>query len=156
VRRDEGRNLSEETKALKKLSVGAIFNLGICRIGKTAFNIVKDNVTHKTNEVQARASKAYNVHLKNIEAAAEVRASGKPYAQLNNVQLKALIVTLKWKGDPAIPSRKAELITTLVSWEGRTEVVMQAPSFNALQVLVLQEEAEDDEYQDGLIQEDCI
>ena len=48
MRRDEGRNLKNEMKALKKLSVGAMFNLGTCRIGKTAFDIVKENVVLKT------------------------------------------------------------------------------------------------------------
>ena len=123
-----------------------MFNLGTCRIGNTAFDIIKDNIIHKTNEAQAKASKVYNDHHKNLEAAAEVRALGKPYAQLNNVQLKALIATLKRKGDPVMPSRKADRISTLVSWEGRTEVVMQAPSFDASQALVLQEDTEDDEY----------
>ena len=73
-----------------------------------------------TNEAQAKASKVYNAHLKKLEAAAEVRALGKTYAQLNNLQLKALIATLKRNGDPAMPSRKADLIRTLESWEGRT------------------------------------
>jgi hypothetical protein len=31
-------------------------------------------------------------------------------------------------------------------WEGRTEVVIQAPSFDTSQELVIQEEDEDDEY----------
>ena len=95
--------------------------------------------------MQAKATQLYNGHLKKLEAAAKVRALGKTYAQLNNTQLKALITPLKRKGDPAMPSRKADLISLLEIWEGRTEVVIQAPSFDTSQELVIQEEDEDDE-----------
>ena len=80
---------------------------------------------------QAKASKVYNAHLKNLEATAEVCILDKSYIQLNNVQLKALIATLKRKGDPVMPSRKLDLVSLLESWEDRKEVVIKVPSFDA-------------------------
>jgi len=48
----------------------------------------------------------------------------------------ALLAPLKRKGDPAITENKAGLIAMLVEWEGRTEVVMEAPSSYSSQAMV--------------------
>ena len=109
---------------------------------------MKDNVIHKTNKVLEKALKDHNTHLEKLALSAGVHALRKTYAQLTCVQLKALIAPLKRKGDPATPSKKADLIRTLESWKDRTEVEIQPPSLETLQALVVVEVAKEDVAED--------
>ena len=45
-------------------------------------------------------------------------------------ELKALLSSLKLKGDDVLPTLKSHLIAELVEWEGRIEVIVKPQSAN--------------------------
>ena len=66
------------------------------------------------------------------------------------------MATLKRKGDPAMPTNKADLIARLVEWEGRTEVVLEVPSNYSSQAMVLGDNSDANEPDDRLLIEESI
>ena len=95
-----------------------------------------------------------------MAAAAEVCALGKPVTSLSVTQLKALLAPLKRKDNGTMPTFKADLITKLIAWEGRKEVVIEKPSFEGSQQLVLcansDDECDNDECEEDVTAEQPV
>ena len=89
----------------------------------TVFDVVKENKA-KSNAVEAaRSNKEREERISKVAAADSIRALGKQYKDLTVVQLKVLLTALKRKGDAAIPSRRADIVSRLTISEHREPLV---------------------------------
>ena len=136
VRRDEGKNLKEQLREGKKVTAGRAFKGGTCRLGQTIFDVVKENRDKRTQIDQAKIGKAREVFNKKVAAAATIKALGKPVTDLTVMQLKILLAPLKRKGDTAMPSKRADVLTRLAQWESRGAL----PVEEELDIVVREEE----------------
>ena len=101
------------------MTAGRAFRGGTCRLGHSIFEVVQENKEKQNKIERLKSQKARQAHQKKLEAAATVKALGKESSQLSVAQLKTLLAPLKCKGDKAIPTRKADLLTRLMEWESR-------------------------------------
>ena len=123
---NEGKTIVERIKEQKgAVSAGKLFNSGVCRIGKTVFDLVSQNATNNKKAAEEKGNAARTVLLAKVKKADEIKALGKPYASLNNEQIKLLLAPLKRKGDLAIPTRKADMLLRLTEWEARGPIVVE-------------------------------
>ena len=105
-------------------------------MGQTVFDVVKENRDKRTQIDQAKIGKAREVFNKKVAAAATIKALGKPVTDLTVTQLKILLAPLKRKGDTALPSKRADVLTRLAQWESRGAL----PVEEELDIVVREEE----------------
>ena len=107
------------------VTAGKLFNSGVCRIGKTVFDLVSQNATNNKQAAEEKDNAARVALLAKVQKANEIKALGKPNASLSNEQIKLLLAPLKRKGDTPIPTRKADMLLRLTEWEARGPIVVE-------------------------------
>ena len=109
--RSNGVALKDKMRANKKLMAGGLFKMGTVRLGQTVLEVQKENVANTIRKVQEKQVKEHDSYLALVEKAAEINAQGKPPKSWGVKDLKIVVASLKRKGDPALPTRKADLFT---------------------------------------------
>ena len=156
--RQEGKTLLEKIKAQKgRFSAGKAYNANIVRIGETVLELLVGTEITTAQEVAAKQQQTREEYTAKVAAANEVKGLGKLPAQLTIKQLKVLIAPLKRKGDGAMPTAKAALVSKLAELEARgmltveevaLEVEVEAPA-------VVGAAAEEEGCAESDMEEDC-
>ena len=122
IRREqsEGKTISERIKDQKgAVTAGKLFNVGVCRIGRTVFDLVNENATNVKKQAEEKGKAAREALEEKIRKANEVKALQKAPDKLTNAQLRTLLAPLKRHGDAALPSKKDDLLRRLTEWTAR-------------------------------------
>lgn len=114
-----GKELKEVLKESKRLSSGIIFKAGSVHLGKTVFDIHKENQQEKKKEAIMKVKndeKEYNDNVAKAKAVFEKKSD------LNKMTIRELTIIckpLKRKEDGKMPTKKVELIQKFREWDGR-------------------------------------
>ena len=122
IRREqsEGKTISERIKEQKgAVTAGKLFNVGVCRIGRTVFDLVNENATNVKKQAEEKGVAAREALEEKIREANEIKALQKAPDKLTNAQLRTLLAPLKRHGDAAIPTKKDDLLRRLTEWTAR-------------------------------------
>ena len=98
--------------------------MGTCRLVKTVFDVVNDNIQKWKAISKAQVLNTRADHIEKVVSAASIKALGKLNRALNVAQLKVMIDALKRKGDPVVPSLTKYLLVRLTEYEIRSEQLM--------------------------------
>ena len=124
-----GKTIKEQLKANTRLSAGIIFKAGSTRLGKTVFEVCRENHEDKIKseiEKMKRDEIQYNINVENAKKVFEKKGS------IENMTIRELTIVckpLKNKDDGPMPNKKEALISKYKEWVGR-----QPPIFNSSQL----------------------
>ena len=109
--RDAGKSYEDELREMKRITGGKLFKAGQVRIGKSIFKIHQENRTKEEEDARKKRTKKNQEYSACVAAASTLLASGVNHeTKITRKQLKILIAPYKRKEDPAVPSRKADLL----------------------------------------------
>ena len=113
--KSEGKTIIKRMKMQKgAITVGKLFNAGLCRIEKTVFDIVSQNKKNIKKATEEKGKAARIALQEKITKANAVWGLGIARDKLTNAQLKILLAPFKRQGDAAIPTKKADMLRRLV------------------------------------------
>ena len=115
----KGKDLKETLKQSKKLSAGVIFKAGTIRLGKTVFDIHKENMDEKVKNARDKMRKEEQMYKINVQNAKEVFEKNIPIENMTIKQLTVICKQYTRKEDGKMPNKKDELIKKYKEWSGR-------------------------------------
>ncbi len=116
---NDGKTIKEQLKANSRLSAGILFKTGTNRLGKTVFDICRDNQQEKKQKSIDKMKKDENEYIKNVENAMKV---WKKKGNVNNMTIRELTIVIKpfkQKSYGKMPNKKEELIAKYNEWVDR-------------------------------------
>ena len=122
---NDGKSIKEQLKANSRLSVGIVFKTGTNRLGKTVFDVCKDNQMEKKQKEIDKMKQEENEYKKNVENAMKVWDKKGNVNEMTIRELTIVCKPFKRKTDGKMPNKKPELIAKYNEWVGRP-----APVFN--------------------------
>ena len=115
----KGKDLKATLKQSKKLSAGVVFKSGSLRLGKTVFDIHKENMDEKVKNARDKMRKEEQMYKINVQNAKEVFEKNIPIENMTIKQLTVICKQYKRKEDGKMPNKKDELIKKYKEWSGR-------------------------------------
>ena len=115
----KGKSIMEQLEAAKRITSGIVFGSGTSRLGKTVFDICRENEEKKKDQMIRKIKEdeaKYLIDVKNANLILEKKKD------LNTMTIKELTIIckpLKRKTDGKMPTKKAALITKYNEWNGR-------------------------------------
>ena len=122
---NDGKSIKEQLKANSRLSAGIVFKTGKNRLGKTVFDVCKDNQMEKKQKEIDKMKQEENEYKKNVENAMKVWDKKGNVNEMTIRELTIVCKPFKRKTDGKMPNKKPELIAKYNEWVGRP-----APVFN--------------------------
>ena len=124
-----GKTIKEQLQANTRLSAGIVFKSGSTRLGKTVFQVCKENHEDKIRNEIKKIKKDEIQYNKNIENAKKVFEKKGTIENMTIRELTIVCKPLKNKSDGPMPNKKEALISKYKEWVGRPP-----PLFNAGQL----------------------
>ena len=140
-----GQSIRDQLKANSRLSVGILFKSGSTRLGKTVFDVCRENIEDKKNKAIEKIMKDKNEYHRNVENATKV---WEKKGEIENMTIRELTIVckpLKLKSDGKMPIKKDQLIYKFKEWSGRP-----TPVFHIENVHVENDEVENDDENDNI------
>ena len=103
---DKGKILMDHIKKSKALSAGIIFKAGELRLGKTVFDLHKENLREKKRKMNEKMKKDELLYNKNVAKAKAVFETNKTLDQMTIKELTTICKPLKRKEDGKMPNKK--------------------------------------------------
>ena len=122
---DSGKSIKEQLKESTRLSAGIVFKAGSSRLGKTVFDVYKENQEEKHRIAIDKIRNDEKVYNENVRKAEEVFDKKKTLENMTIKELTIVCKPLKRKEDGKMPNKKDQLIQKYREWFGRP-----TPSFN--------------------------
>ena len=110
--------MKEKIQESKRITAGTKFKAGSCRIGKTVFDIQKENIAKKQQEYNDKFKKVTDAYLKDIDSANAVRALNIVPMKWTVKQMSIILKQLK-KSDKKLPTKKKESQSLYLQWSDR-------------------------------------
>ena len=123
--RSHGMSIKEQLKSNTKLSAGILFKAGSNRLGKTVFEVCKENYDDKQKTAIKKIQKEEEEYKRNVSNAQKVFEKKGNIQQMTIKELTIICKPLKRKSDGAMPNKKNDLIAKYHEWVARP-----APTFN--------------------------
>ena len=121
----KGKDLKETLKQSKKLSAGVVFKAGTIRLGKTVFDIHRENMDEKVKKANEKIRKEQQMYKINVQNAKEVLDKNIAIENMTIKQLTIICKQYKRKEDGKMPNKKETLIQKYSEWSARP-----APTFD--------------------------
>ena len=115
----KGKTIREKLDAAKRVTSGIVFASGTSRLGKTVFDVCRENENKKKAEDIERIQKEEVKYLNDVKKA-QATLAAKP--DINKMTIKELTIIckpLKRKGDGPMPNKKEALLAKYKEWHGR-------------------------------------
>jgi len=122
---NDGKSIKEQLKANSRLSAGILFKTGTNRLGKTVFDICKDNQLEKKQKEIDKMKQEESEYKQNVENAMKVWEKKSNVQEMTIRELTIVCKPFKRKTDGKMPNKKVDLIAKYNEWVGRP-----APVFN--------------------------
>jgi len=114
-----GKTIKEQLQANTRLSAGIVFKSGSTRLGKTVFQVCKENHEDKIRNEIKKIKKDEIQYNKNIENAKKVFEKKGTIENMTIRELTIVCKPLKNKSDGPMPNKKEALISKYKEWVGR-------------------------------------
>ena len=115
----DGEDLIAKLKAAKKLTAGICWKNETNRLGKSVFEVAKDNQMKKDIESARKVFIEEKTYLQLKREADTLLSSGKDLKNMSIKELRTILKSLKRNGDKALPTKKAEMIKLYEAWKER-------------------------------------
>ena len=115
----KGKTIREKLEAAKRVTSGIVFASGTSRLGKTVFDVCRENENKKKAEDIERIQKEEVKYINDVKKA-QATLAAKP--DINKMTIKELTIIckpLKRKGDGPMPNKKEALLAKYKEWNGR-------------------------------------
>ena len=122
---NNGKSIKQQLKESTRLSAGILFKAGSSRLGKTVFDIHRENMIEKNEKEIQRIKKDELMYKEQVEKAREVFEKKTNIETMTIRELTTICKPLKRKEDGKMPNKKDQLILKYREWYGRP-----APSFD--------------------------
>ena len=148
--REEGKSLVEKIRDMKGFTAGRLFHAKSSRVGQTILQVYKENIAVQEEAVNVRANNAAITYRAAKDTAEAILATGILISNMNNNQLKTILLPLKTKDDGAMPTRKKDMIAAYDRWKNRappifTIVVREEVQAQANELVLMRGELEANE-----------
>ena len=115
--------MKDHIKKSKSLSAGIIFKAGEVRLGKTVFDVHKQNLKEKKLKLNQKIRKDEKIYHENVAKARAIFEKNKRLEDMTIKELTTICKPLKRKDDGKMPNKKNELIAKFNEWNGRPEPI---------------------------------
>jgi len=122
---DSGKSIKDQLKESTRLSAGILFKAGSSRLGKTVFDVYRENLEEKNKNLIAKIKNDEKMYREQVKKAEEVFEKKKTIESMTIKELTLICKPLKRKEDGKMPNKKDQLIQKYLEWSGRP-----TPSFN--------------------------
>ena len=133
-----GKSVKQQLKESTRLSAGIIFKAGSSRLGKTVFDVHKENVEEKQRVLVEKIKKEERIYNENVKRAEEVFRRKQTLESMMIRELTLICKPLKRNDDGKMPNKKESLILKYKEWSGRP-----APSFDVSHTVVSERVCDD-------------
>ena len=114
-----GKTIRQQLESAKRVTSGVVFGCGSTRLGKTVFDICKENQDKKRQKFVEKIRQEEKTYLKDVEVAKEVLRKKPDIQTMTIKELKLICKPLKRKSDGKMPTKKVDLIAKYREWDGR-------------------------------------
>ena len=114
-----GKSIKDQLKANSRLSAGILFKSGSTRLGKTVFDVCRENIEEKRKQTIDKMNKEKDEYNKNVENATKVWEKKGELEKMTIRELTIVCKPLKRKSDGKMPNKREELIAKFKEWHGR-------------------------------------
>jgi len=125
-----GKSIRDQLKANSRLSAGILFKSGSTRLGKTVFDVCRENIEDKRKQVIDKMKREKDEYMKNVENATKVWEKKSELEKMTIRELTIVCKPLKRKSDGKMPNKKEELIAKFKEWHGRPTPVFDDEDVN--------------------------
>ena len=151
------KTVKEQLKANTRLSGGIVFKAGSTRLGKTVFEVCRENHEDKIKseiEKMKRDEIQYNINVENTKKVFEKKGS------IENMTIRKLTIVckpLKNKDDGPMPNKKEALVSKYKEQVGRQPSIFNSSQLensmmdDAIVTKIVNDENRVDELEDNLI-----
>ena len=122
---DTGKSIKEKLRESTQLSAGILFKAGSSRIGKTVFDVYRENLEEKNKQIIKKIKNDEKNYYEQVRQAEEVFNKKKTIETMTIKELTIICKPLNRKEDGKMPIKKDQLILKYKEWSGRP-----TPSFN--------------------------
>ena len=122
---DSGKSIKQQLKESTRLSAGILFKAGSSRLGKTVFDVHRENLEEKNKDLIEKIKKDEKNYYEQVRKAEEVFEKKKTIESMTIKELTIICKPLKRKEDGKMPNKKDQLIQKFKEWSGRP-----TPSFS--------------------------
>ena len=143
--RENGKSLKEKLIENKKVTSGNLFKSGSCRIGKTVFDVQKENTKKREIVQKEKAMRNQQGYQAMLDEATFVHTLKLPVKKMTCKQLTAILKPLKTKDDPAMPTKKSKLLVRYKQWKDRPIQPMPTTTVSNTNILIEEATMTDDE-----------
>ena len=103
---EKGKILKDHIKKSKSLSAGIIFKAGEVRLGKTVFDVHKQNLKEKKIKLNQKIKKDEKMYHENVAKARAIFEKNKRLEDMTIKELTTICKPLKQKDDVKMPNKK--------------------------------------------------
>ena len=114
-----GKSVKQVLKESTRLSSGIVFKAGTSRLGKTVFDVYRENIIEKNQKQIEKIKKDENTYNEQVKKAREVFEKKLTIESMTIRELKIICKPLKRKEDGMMPNKRDELINKYREWSGR-------------------------------------
>ena len=122
-----------------------MFKLGSCRIGKTVFDVQKENAKKREIIEKEKMMKNQQAYQGMLDKAMFVHLLKLPVEKMTCKQLTAILKPLKTKDDPAMPTKKINLLVRYEQWKDHPVQPMPTTTVSNTNILIEEATMTDDE-----------
>ena len=122
-----------------------MFKLGSCRIGKTVFDVQKENAKKQEIIEKEKTMKNQQAYQGMLDKAMFVLLLKLPVEKMTCKQLTAILKPLKTKDDPAMPTKKISLLVRYKQWKDCPVQPMPTTTVSNMNILIEEATMTDDE-----------
>ena len=115
---DSGKSIKQQLKESTRLSAGILFKAGSSRLGKTVFDVHRENLEDKNKELIEKIKKDEKNYYEQVRKAEEVFEKKKTIETMTIKELTIICKPLKRKEDGKMPNKKDQLIQKYREWFG--------------------------------------
>ena len=114
-----GKSVKQVLKESARLSSGIVFKAGTSRLGKTVFDVYRENIIEKNQKQIEKIQKDESAYNEQVKKAREVLEKKLTIESMTIRELKIICKPLKRKEDGTMPNKRDELINKYREWSGR-------------------------------------
>ena len=145
--REVGKSLKEKLVESKGITAGRLFKAGSCRIGKTIFDIQKENRAQAEEVASKKERDAKVAYRKARDAADTIIAKNPNPKSWSNAELKLILTPLKTKDDGAMPTLKKKMLEAYETWKNRPPPpLLVAPKVIPLEAAAVFNDAKEEDH----------
>ena len=128
-----GKSVREMLEKARKVTLGAVFKCGTNCLGKTFYDVCKENTNIKLQQLKEKLMNEEKKYLQlKLEADKIMSKEGFCINKCSSKQMTLILKSLKRKGDVKLPSRKKDMIQAYEKMKNREPMTFDYTDINKM------------------------